>query len=363
VTSARMSSVLLGASGWIGQHFARLLDDHPYFEPPLLTGAKSAGRTLGELWQLPDVPLPRNLGDEKVLSLTPRQIADRGVRVAFSALPSSEAGPFETELARRGIAVFSNASSHRMDPKVPLLIPEINYPHLAALPSPPRGGFIVTNSNCSTAGLALALAPLVPLVRPTEVFVATYQALSGAGYPGVPSLAIQDNVLPYIAEEEEKMERETQKILGRYDARRGRFDLREIPVSAHCARVGSREGHLEAITVKTGRRASSEEVLRAWREFRPLAQFESGRDGGLPTAPVRPVIHLREPDRPQPVRDRWAGTPERARGMAVTVGRLRLDERSIRFFALVHNAVRGGAGGSVLNAELALRLGCLGRTS
>lgn len=356
----RHPTVLLGASGWIGQHFARLLDDHPYFEPPVLTGVKSAGKTLRDVWQLPDVPLPHHLGDAQLLSLTPRQIAQMGTRVAFSALPSSEAGPFESELARRGVAVFSNASSHRMDPNVPLVIPEVNGDHLSAIPSRRgRSGFIVANSNCSTAGLALAMAPLVPLVRPTDVFVATYQALSGAGYPGVPSLAIGDNVLPFIPEEEEKMERETQKILGGYDARRHRFVPREIPVSAHCARVGSREGHLEAITVMTGRPTSEPSVLRAWEEFRPLSDPD-GTEDLLPTAPLRPVVHLREPDRPQPLRDRWAGAPERARGMAVAVGRLRVDRRSVRFFALVHNAVRGGAGGSVLNAELAARRGLLG---
>ena len=323
-------------------------------------GAKSAGKTLEELWQLADQPVPAGLAEARVEALTPAELLRRGVEVAFSAIPSGEAGPFESELARRGVAVFSNAASHRMDRGVPLVIPEVNGAHLSVLSKRRGKGFIVTNSNCSTAGLVLPLAPLVPLLRPKEVFVATYQALSGAGYPGVPSLSIEDNVLPYIAEEEEKMERETAKILGGVDARG--FRPLPLPVSAHCARVGSREGHLEAVTIKAGRPASAREVLRAWAEFRPLAPASKEDGTLLPTAPVLPVVHRPEVDRPQPLRDRWAGTPPRARGMAVSVGRLRVDERSVRFFSLSHNAVRGGAGGSVLNAELALREGYLGRS-
>ncbi|MDE1820765.1 MAG: aspartate-semialdehyde dehydrogenase [Euryarchaeota archaeon] len=358
VSEARRRTVLLGASGWIGQHFARLLDDHPYFDSPILTGATSAGKSLGELWQLADQPVPQGLAESKIERLTPAEIARRGVEVAFSALPSGEAGAFEAELARRGVAVFSNASAHRMDPQVPLVIPEINGDHLDAIERQPWEGSIVTNSNCSTAGLVLALAPLVPLLRPKEVFVATYQALSGAGYPGVPSLSIEDNVLPFIAEEEEKMERETAKILGGF--RGGRFRPLSLPVSAHCARVGSREGHLEAVTLKAGTPAKASEIVRAWEDFQPLSPRARGDRETLPTAPDHPVVYRREVDRPQPIRDRWAGTPARARGMAVSVGRLRVDREHVRFFTLSHNAVRGGAGGSVLNAELALRKGLLG---
>lgn len=357
----RKPTVLLGASGWIGQHFARLLDDHPDLEPPLLTGVKSSGKTLGELWQLGDQPVPPGLANSRVEALSPAQIARQGVEVAFSALPSHEAGPIESELARRGVAVFSNASAHRMDAQVPLVVPEVNGAHLSALSRRRGRGFIVTNSNCSTAGLVLPLAPLVPLLRPREVFVATYQALSGAGYPGVPSLSIEDNVLPYIPDEEEKMAMETEKILGSY--RTGRFRPFSLPVSAHCARVGSREGHLEAVTVKVGREASAREVLRAWEDFRPLSPGRGDRGRALPTAPDQPVIYRPEADRPQPLRDRWAGAPSRARGMAVSVGRLRVEKGSVRFFTLSHNAVRGGAGGSVLNAELALREGLLGRSA
>ncbi len=360
-------SVLLGASGWIGQHFSRLLADHPYFAPPVLTGAKSAGRTLEQVWQLSDLPVPAALADRRLERLSAAQIAQRGLRVAFSALPSDEAGPMETELARRGVSVFSNASSHRMDPRVPLVVPEVNGDHLKLLGAPrrraaggqTRRGFIVTNSNCSTAGLVLPVAPLLGLLRPRAVHVATYQALSGAGFPGVPSLAIGDNLLPFIRDEEEKMSTETGKILGRVAG--GRVHPLELPVSAQCVRVATREGHLEAITLvlPSSLRVTPEEIVDAWESYRPLSA-DPGAGGGLPTAPERPVIYRPEEDRPQPLRDRWAGRPERARGMAVSVGRLRVAPGTMRFFSLSHNAVRGGAGGSVLNAELAYRQGYLG---
>ncbi len=348
---SRIPCAILGAGGWIGQHFARLLNDHPEFQVEALTGGKSAGRTLGELWQLADVPVPSELGPRRLVQLAPRELAARGVRVVFSALPGSEAGPLETELARRGIAVFSNASSHRMDPGVPLLVPEVNGP---ALTSRRSGPLLVTNPNCSTAGLVLPLAPLWDRLRPTEVFVATYQALSGAGYPGVPALSVVDNVLPFIPEEEEKMAAEASKILG-FRPGNGPGQSR---VLAHCVRVPSREGHLEAVTLKVRRPLPAREIVQAWESFHPL---EDGRaSGGLPTAPEQPVLYLPEEDRPQPLRDRWAGDPTRARGMTVCVGRLRIDGPYVRFILLAHNAVRGGAGGSVLNAEYARYRGALG---
>ncbi|MGD0250944.1 MAG: Asd/ArgC dimerization domain-containing protein, partial [Thermoplasmata archaeon] len=195
-------------------------------------------------------------------------------------------------------------------------------------------------------GLVLALAPVMDLLRPRAIHVTTYQALSGAGYPGVPSLAIADNVVPYIREEEEKMGRETAYILG---TRRGsRIASSPVPVLAHCARVATREGHLEAVTVEARSRPTTAEIEGAWRSFDPLAGLD------LPTAPHPPVELRSEVDRPQPLRDRWAGSPARARGMAAVVGRVRWEAPYLRFFVLSHNAVRGGAGGSVLNAELAL---------
>ncbi len=352
----RRKVALLGASGWIGQHFARLLADHPFFEDPILSaGPKSVGKLLEDVWLLPEEGPPPSLTARTLVHTTPETLESEGVEVVFSALPSDEAGPLETELARRGMAVFSNASAHRMDRDVPLVIPEVNGDHLNLLKNRGKKGFIVTNSNCSTAGLVVALKPLLPLLKPREVTVTTYQALSGAGYPGVPSLASLDNILPYIPDEETKLGLEASKMFG--SLQNGAITPLELPVYANCARVGTREGHLEAVVVDSKSEVSVDSVCAAWAGFRPMADV---REGTLPTAPESPVIYRTELNRPQPLLDRWAGTPVRAKGMAVTVGRLRVQNRKILFYLLVHNAVRGGAGGSVLNAELALRKGLLG---
>ena len=346
MTGTRLRTAIVGASGYIGQHFARLLDEHPWFERPLLVASeRSEGRRLSDVWQLSEPP-PPGLGEERLRGASPAELARRGTQVVFSALPSGLAGATELELRRRGVAVFSNAADHRDDPRFPLLVPEVNAWRLAASPRPGRGrGLLVTNPNCSAAGLVVAVAPLLGLLRPSAIHVSTYQALSGAGYPGVPSLAIADNVVPFIRHEEEKLALETALLLG---APRGdRVRPLSAAVLAHCARVATREGHLEAVTLVTDRRPSRVAIERAWRSFDPLA----GR--GLPTAPAPPLVLRREEDRPQPLRDRWAGAPARARGMAVSVGRVRWEPPYLRFFLLAHNAVRGGAGGSVLNAELA----------
>jgi aspartate-semialdehyde dehydrogenase len=352
MSEERIPCAILGAGGYIGQHFARLLADHPSFDEPLLgAGERSAGKTLGEIWQLAEPP-PAVTSDRRLRKVTPASLERSGVRVAFSALPSGTAGPIESELVRRGISVFTNAADHRMDRKVPLLVPEVNADHLRLAVRRPRGhGLLVANANCSATGLVLALAPLMPLLRPKAVHVATYQALSGAGYPGVPSLAIADNVVPFIKEEEEKLARESARMLGTLQGER----VAPIPTPfvVHCARVATREGHLEAVTVEATGRADRAAIEGALRRFDPLVPR------ALPTAPHPPIELRSEPDRPQPVRDRWAGTPPRARGMATVVGRIRWDPPYLRFFLLSHNAVRGGAGGSVLNAELALDEGIL----
>lgn len=350
--TARAATAVLGASGYIGQHFARLLADHPYFGVPfLVAGPRSEGRRLREVWQLAEEPPPA-LADERLRAASPASLARQGVRVAFSGLPSGTAAPVERSLTSRGVAVFSNAADLRGAPGIPLLIPEVNGRDLRRLlGTRSRRAVHVTNPNCSATGLALALAPLRSLLRIKTVHVATYQSLSGAGYPGVPSLAITDNVVPYIPEEEVKLAEETRRLLG---AARG---LRVVPwaapIFAHCARVATREGHLEAVTLELEGRPDLAAVRAAWRSFDPLA------DRGLPTAPRPPLLLRSEPDRPQPLRDRWAGAPSRARGMAVSLGRLRWDPPMLRFFLLSHNAVRGGAGGSVLNAELAWSEGLL----
>ena len=353
MTEEPLPCAILGASGYIGQHFARLLADHPFFGPPTLVATeRSEGKTLADLWQLAEAP-PSGLAETKLVAHTAASLVRDGVRVAFSALPSGTAGLLETELVRRGVSVFSNAADHRMDPHVPLLVPEVNSDHLGLLAAVRRPrSILVTNPNCSTTGLVLALAPVRDLLAPRVVHVATYQSLSGAGYPGVPSLSITDNVVPFIREEEEKIREESARILGR---RRDRLIVPSpVPVLAHCVRVATREGHLEAVTVESTRRPSLEELEHAWKAFDPLHRL------GLPTAPSPPIELRREPDRPQPLRDRWAGSPARARGMAAVVGRVRWNPPYLRFFVLSHNAVRGGAGASVLNAELAYDRGLLG---
>ncbi|HKV90505.1 MAG TPA: aspartate-semialdehyde dehydrogenase [Thermoplasmata archaeon] len=353
MTGRRPRVAVVGASGLIGQHFARLLADHPWFDEPVLVGTeRTAGQRLEDIWRLP-VPVPTALADRRLRTATPRALAESEVDLAFGGLPSGTAGPLETELTRRGVAVFSNAADHRRDTGVPLLVPEVNPDHLAELRRRPRGrAILVTNPNCTATGLALGLAPVWDLLRPREVHVATYQALSGAGVPGLGALGVADNVVPFIAEEEQKIATETGRILGRRTSRgivpaRTRF-------LANSARVPVTDGHLEAVTVVAGRSTRADHLESAWRSFDPLAKL------GLPTAPHPPVLRRAEPDRPQPALDRWAGSPPRSLGMAVTVGRVRWDPPYLRCFLLSHNAVRGGAGGSVLNAELALARGALG---
>jgi len=354
VSDGRIPSAILGASGYIGQHFARLLADHPFFaSPALIATERSEGRTLSDVWQLAEAP-PANLAEIQLTAGTPASLARDGVRVVFSALPSGSAGLIESELVRRGVSVFSNAADHRMDPHVPLLVPEVNADHLDLVRARGvPGSVLVTNPNCSATGLVLAIAPVRDLLAPRVVHVATYQSLSGAGYPGVPSLAITDNVVPFIRDEEEKIREESARILGRRSDRA--IVPSPVPFLAHCVRVATREGHLEAVTVEATRRPSLGDLEHAWSSFDPL------HDLNLPTAPCPPIELRHEADRPQPLRDRWSGHPPRARGMAAVVGRVRWTPPYLRFFVLAHNAVRGGAEASVLNAELAYARGLLGR--
>ncbi len=342
---------VLAATGAVGQRFVQLLADHPWFELREVTGSeRGAGQRYGDAvtWRLPgDVPeAARNLivrGADEELT-TP---------IVFSALPAEVAGEIEARLAGAGHYVFSNARNHRMDPDVPLIVPEINADHAAVLERQRRergwSGLIVTNANCSTIHLVLALAPLQEAFGLEAVIVTTLQATSGAGYPGVPSLDMIDNVVPFIGGEEEKMGTESRKILGSYSEAEGFVDA-PVVVSATCTRVPVRDGHTESVSVRLGRRASMAEIAAAFESYSGPPQAL-----GLPSAPERPVVLLDRQDRPQPILDR-----DREKGMATVVGRLRpcpiLDAK---FVLLGHNTIRGAAGASILNAEMLLAQGQL----
>jgi aspartate-semialdehyde dehydrogenase len=331
---------VLGATGVVGQQFVARLARHPWFRPTWLAASeRSEGKPYGAVapWRLA-VPIPAESAQRTVEPCTP----GRGPRVVFSALDASVAGEIEQAFAAAGHFVVSNARNYRMDPLVPLLIPEVNGDHLCLVPEQQTkkgwNGAIVTNPNCSTVVLAMALAPLRTFDLKT-VFVSTMQAVSGAGYPGVPSLDILGNVVPYIGGEEEKVETETLKILGTDGGR----TPHPAVVSAHTNRVPVIDGHIMTISALLGARPSVDEVVTALREFRGRPQ-----ELELPSAPQPPIIVADENNRPQPRLD-----ADRGDGMAVTVGRVRPCQAThIKFVALGHNTVRGAAGAAILNAEL-----------
>jgi aspartate-semialdehyde dehydrogenase len=328
----------------------QLLDGHPWFEVAELAASdRSAGRPYREAcaWRLPGAPPPA----VAELSVVGCDGPFRS-KLLFSGLDASVAGAVEAALAARGHAVVSNARNHRMDPDVPLLIPEVNPEHLAAVAVQRRrtgGGYVVTNPNCSVVGLAMALAPLHQAFGVRSVAVVTLQALSGAGYPGVASLDATDNVIPFIGGgEEEKIETEPCKILGRFDG--AGFEPAGFTVSASVHRVAVTDGHSMAIFLRLAAPAPPEQAARALAAFRGEPQQRA-----LPSAPLQPIHVLEAPDRPQPKLDR-----DRERGMAVSVGRIRGDSQfDLRLEALVHNTIRGAAGAAILNAELLSARGLL----
>lgn len=341
---------ILGATGTVGQRFVERLADHPWFELAAVAASdRSEGKPYAEAarWRLAS-PLPERIASMTVSSA----VKEMPCRIVFSALDAATARQLEPDCARRGQFVFSNASAHRMEEDVPLVIPEINADSLALVAHQQRRrgwkGAIVTNANCSTIFLAMALAPLKAAFGLEKVFVTTMQAVSGAGYPGVPSLDILGNVVPDIPGEGAKIESETRKILGKTLAES--VEPAAFTVSAMTYRVAVEDGHTESISVGLSRAASASEIESAWREFR-------GPDdvAALPAAPERPVIYLPDAQRPQPRRD-----VDVARGMSTVVGGLKpcaiLDWK---FTALGHNTVRGAAGASVLNAEYAATRGLL----
>lgn len=344
---------ILGTTGMVGQRFIQLLENHPWFEIAWLAASdRSSGKTYGEAakWRL-DTPLPERIARMIVSPADP----DRAPKIVFAALDAAIARELEPLFANAGCAVVSNSSAFRMAPNVPLVIPEVNAEHLRLIEEQPSrkgsGGYMVTNPNCSAIGLVLALKPIEERFGLEQILVTTMQAVSGAGYPGVPSMDILGNVVPYIGNEEEKLEAETLKLLGRLEG----HSVVPLParVSAHCNRVAVEDGHTESVSIKLGnklgRPATREDLLAAWAEFRPLA----GQD--LPMAPEQPIEWAPQNDRPQPRLDR-----NRGKGMAVTVGRLRpCNVLDWKFTVLSHNTIRGAAGAAILNAELLASLGKL----
>jgi len=345
---------ILGATGAVGQRFAQLIADHPYFEIAALTASdRSVGKRYGDAckWLLRG-GMPPALADRVVVPTEAAAIPS-DVRLLFSALPSGNAGAVEEELAAAGFAVCSNAAAHRMDADVPLLIPDVNPDHTALIPiqQARRGwdrGFIVTNPNCTTTHLVCALKPLHDAFGLAAVNVVSMQAISGAGYPGVSAMDILDNVIPYIGGEEEKVEIEPRKLLGSVSG--DGIALADFLVSAQCNRVAVRNGHTEAVSVKLNRGASLDEVAAALTSYHSEPQRL-----GLPSAPNPAIILHTEADRPQPRMDRLAGN-----GMATSVGRLRPDPLfDYKFIVLGHNTIRGAAGGALLNGELLYAQGYL----
>ena len=332
---------ILGATGVVGQRFVQLLENHPWFEVAWLAASdRSAGQAYGDAakWRL-KTRLPERVRTMKVSNASP----DGAPRVIFAALDAGIARELEPQFAAAGCAVVSNSSAFRMEPNVPLIIPEVNPDHLALIEKQcwrkDSRGYIVTNSNCSAMGLVLALAPLHRNFGISSVFVTTMQAVSGAGYPGVASLDILGNVIPYIAKEEEKMEEETGKLLGTLNG--DHVEQADFTMTAHCNRVAVEDGHTESVSVKLKRKADADEIIAAFNEFPPVPEQ-------LPTAPAQPVFYDTAPDRPQPRFD-----VDRGKGMTVSVGRLRpCGVLDYKFTVLSHNTIRGAAGAALLNAEL-----------
>jgi len=336
-----MKAAVLGATGNVGQIFVQLLNGHPWFEVSVVAASeRSTGRAYSEAarWRQ-STPIPEDVADLNVVDIEPKAVKD--VDMVFSALPSEIAGKTEEDFAKAGYVVVSNASAHRMDPDVPLLNPEINCDHVSLIDEQRKrrkwSGAIVTNPNCSTAALTLPLKPIYDEFGINRVMVSTMQAVSGAGYPGVASLDIVDNVVPFIPKEEEKLENETLKILG------SPSELADFKISASCHRVPTLDGHMEAVFVELKREADPDSVIAAMENFVGEPQKLK-----LPTAPAKPVVVRREEDRPQTRLDRMEGG-----GMSVVVGRVRKDPAfgGVKFVALGHNTIRGAAGCGVLNAE------------
>jgi aspartate-semialdehyde dehydrogenase len=341
--TAKIPVGILGATGIVGQRFVQMLEHHPWFEVAWLAASdRSEGRPYAEAarWKL-KTQIPANIATMKVSPAT----TQGAPKVIFAALDASIAAEMEPRFAEAGCAVVTNSSALRMQKDVPLVIPEVNHEHIKLLECQAwrkkSGGFVVTNPNCSAIGLVLALAPLDKAFGLDTVMAVTMQAVSGAGYPGVASLDILGNVIPYIAKEEEKMEEETRKLLGKLNG--SGIAMGTFGMSAQCNRVAVEDGHTESVSVKLKKKAKPEEIVAAWNEFRSLPQ-----EMRLPSAPEQPVVYVTASDRPQPRFD-----ADRGSGMTTTVGRLRpCGVLDWKFTILSHNTIRGAAGAALLNAEV-----------
>jgi aspartate-semialdehyde dehydrogenase len=334
---------ILGATGMVGQRFVSLLEDHPWFELTWLAASdKSAGKAYAEAchWRL-RTAMPEKVRGIKVHECKP----GKAPRLVFASLDSKVAGEVEREFAQAGHVVVSNSSYFRMEPDVPLLIPEVNPEHLALLRAQRRErgwkGMIATNPNCTTVGLVMSLAPLQKEFGVEKVLMTSMQAVSGAGYPGVPTLDIMGNVIPYISHEEEKVESETQKLLGKLVD--GRIEPASFAVSAHCNRVLVEDGHTESISISLKASPSVKDLIEVWRAYRSVPQERK-----LPSAPAHPIVVREEKDRPQAKFDVYT-----EHGMATVIGRVRAcPVLQFKYTALSHNTIRGAAGAALLNAEL-----------
>ncbi|MCX6149881.1 MAG: aspartate-semialdehyde dehydrogenase [Ignavibacteriales bacterium] len=340
----KISVAVLGATGSVGQKFIELLANHPWFiVKEVAASERSSGKKYKEAvnWILSS-QLPEDIGNLIVEDCLPNLKS----KIVFSGLDASVAGDIETEFANAGYYVISNSRNHRFDEDVPLLIPEVNPEHLELIKLQKCKGAIVTNPNCSTIGLVLALKPLYDAFGIEAVNVVTMQALSGAGYPGVASLDIIDNVVPFIGGEEKKMETEPLKILGKFEDNKIHFS--DFKISAQCNRVAVLDGHLETVQVKLKSKTSIEEIKKVWKDFTSIAQ-----ELKLPFAPAKPIYYFEEDKYPQPKLHRNLD-----KGMAASIGRLReCPIFDYKFVVLSHNTIRGAAGGAILNAELMIEKG------
>jgi len=339
MTDKKIPVGILGATGSVGQKFIELLNDHPWFKiNELAASERSAGKKYSEAtnWIMAS-PLNQEIADKEIKACD----TNLKSKILFSALDSSVAGELETKFAEAGYYVISNSKNHRFDEDVPLMIPEVNPDHLELIKTQKTKGAIITNPNCSTIGLVLALKPLHDAFGVKDVNVVTMQALSGGGYPGIPSMDILDNVIPFIGGEEGKMETEPLKILGKLN--NGKIDQPKINISAQCNRVAVTDGHLECVQVNLKKQTSVSEIIEVLKSYKSLPQTLN-----LPSAPANPIEYLESDKHPQPRINRNAGA-----GMSVSVGRLReCPMFDYKFVILSHNTVRGAAGGTILVAEL-----------